>query len=98
MPLQSPRLDQFRFFNALGRMNEGRAIRGLWVFEDFPFEIADHNAVGVPAQDIVRVDGHFAAAARSVDDVLWDGVTGGVTAEAFHDLEALADAGAQVSR
>ena len=54
------------------------------------------NPVGTASQDVVRIDRHFAAAARGVDDVLRDGVARGVTTQAFHNLQALPHAGAQV--
>src|SRR5207247_8340671 len=62
----------------------------------FSCEVADNHPVGTASQDVVRIDRHFAAAARGVDDVLGDGVARGVTAQAFHNLQALPHAGAQV--
>lgn len=46
--------------------------------------------------DVLRVDGDFSAATGAVDDELGDGVAGGVTAEAFDDLDAFGHAGAEV--
>src|SRR5207253_4303488 len=86
------------FFNLPGRADEGGAIGGFRILEDLAFVISDLDSVIVAAEDIFRVDGHLAAATRSIDDILRHGVTGGVAAQLFHDLETFPDAGAQVSR
>ena len=44
----------------------------------------------------MRIDGDFSTAAGAVNDELGDGVAGGVTAEAFDDLDTLGHAGAKV--
>jgi hypothetical protein len=79
-----------------GRREEGGAVGGFGVFEDFAFVVADDDAVVIAAEDVFGADGDFAAAAGCIDDVLGDGVAGGMAAEFIHDLEALSDAGAEV--
>ncbi len=69
---------------------------GFGVFEDFAFVVADEGALFVAHEDVVGVDGDFAAAAGGVDDELGDGVAGGVTAEGFDDFNAFVDGGAEV--
>ncbi len=69
---------------------------GFGVFEDFAFVVADEGALFVAHEDVVGVDGDFAAASGSVDDELGDGVAGGVAAEGFDDFNAFVDGGAEV--
>src|SRR5258706_15987231 len=89
-------LNQFRFFDFGGGLDERGAVGSFRVLKDFAFVIADDDAIGVAADDVIGIDGDFAAATGSVDDVLGDGITGGVSAEALHDFQAFADAGAEV--
>ena len=69
---------------------------GVGVFEDFAFEVAEGDAAGTGVDEVVGVDGDFAAPARSVDDELGDGVAGGVAAQAFDDGYSFGDGGAEV--
>ena len=46
--------------------------------------------------DILRVEGDLSAASGAVDDELWDGIPGSVTAEALDDLDAFGHASAEV--
>ncbi len=71
-------------------------VSGLGILEDFSFVIANDDFLVVVIEDITGINRYLAAAAGSVDDVLWDGVTGGVTAQAFNDLDPFRDRGAQV--
>jgi hypothetical protein len=50
------------------------------ILEDFSFVISDHDFLVVVIEDVAGIDRHLAAAAGGVDDILWDRVTGGVTA------------------
>ena len=77
-------------------MLKGRGRWGFWVFEDFAFVVADEGALFVAHEDVVGVDGDFAAAAGGVDDELGNGVAGGVAAKGFDDFNALVDGGAKV--
>jgi len=58
--------------------------------------VAEEDALAVVRDDGDGIDGDFAAAARGVNDVLRDGVAGGVAAERFDDLDALANGGTKV--
>lgn len=58
----------------------GRNSAGVGVFEDFAFEVAEGDAAGTGVDEVVGVDGDFAAPAGTVDDELGDGVAGGVAA------------------
>src|SRR5258708_1967809 len=91
-------LNQLRLFNLFRGRDQRRAIGRFGVFEYLALVIPDHDFLPVAAQDVVGINGHFAAAAGSVDDILRHGVTGSVAAQLFHDLEALAHAGAQMRR
>lgn len=68
----------------------------LWIIEGFAFVIAQEDALLITQEDVVGIDGYFAAAAGAVDDVLWDSVAGGVATELLDDFDAVDDAGAQV--
>src|SRR5437016_14402052 len=63
----------------------------LWVLEDFAFVIADDDFFVVVIKDVTGIDRHLSPAAGSVDDKLRHSITGGVTAQAFDDLDALRD-------
>lgn len=47
--------------------------------------------------DVIRVDGDFAAAARCVHDVLRDGVAGSVAAECGNDVDSRLQGGAEMA-
>lgn len=90
-------LDQLGYFDGEGFWEERGGVGGFGVFEDFAFVIPDDDAVVVSAEDVFGADGDFAAAAGGIDDVLGDGVAGGMASEFIDDLEALSDAGTEVS-
>jgi hypothetical protein len=69
---------------------------GFGILEDFSFVIADDDFLVVVIQNVTGIDRHFAAAAGRVDDELRDGVTSGVAAQPFDDLDAFRDRGAQM--
>jgi hypothetical protein len=71
-------------------------VSGFWVLEDFAFVIPDDDFLVVVIQDVAGIDRHLAAAARRIDNELGHGVTGGVTAQAFDDLNAPGDRSAQM--
>ena len=76
-----------------------QAVRRLGRFgvdELFSFVISQDGAFVVLFDDVLRVDWNLAAAAGAVDDELRDGVAGGMTAEAFDDLDSFGDSGAEV--
>src|ERR1051326_8418308 len=73
-------LNQLRLFNFPWRFEQRRAVRGFWVFEDFALEIPDDQPVSIAAQNVLWIHRHFATAARGINDVLWDSVTGGMPA------------------
>ena len=91
-------LNQLRLFNFFWRRARWCAVERFGVFKNFTLVIAQHHPVGVVAQNVVGIDGHFAAATGRVNDVLRRGVTGRVAAQLRHDFNALPDAGAQVRR
>ena len=71
-------------------------VSGLGILENFSFVVSDHDLLVVVIEDVAGIDRHLAAAAGGVDDVLWDGVTSGVTAQPFNDLDPFRDRSAQV--
>ena len=81
---------------SLRRELDGLIAAGLRILEDFSFVIADHDLLVVVVEDVTGIDRHFAAAARGVDHELRDGVASGVAAQAFDDLDAFCDRGAQM--
>src|SRR5260370_39891939 len=89
-------LHQLRLFDFGGGGHQRTAIRRFRVLEYLALVVADNDPIGVAAQDILRIHGHFAAAAARVYHILRHGVTSGVSAQLFHDLEALSDARPQV--
>jgi len=66
-------------------------VSGLGILEDFSFVIANHDLLVVVIKDVAGINRHFAAAAGSVDDVLWDGIAGSVTAQPLDDLDPFCD-------
>src|SRR5438552_12538031 len=66
------------------------------ILEDFAFVIADDDFFVVVIENVTGIDRHFSAATRGVDDKLRHSVAGGVPAQAFDDLDAFGDGGAQV--
>ncbi len=68
----------------------------LGVFEDFAFVVPDDDAFVIVLEDVFGVYGDFASASWGVDDVLGDGVAGGVAAHGFHDFDAFTDGGSEV--
>ena len=60
--------------------------------------VRDADLVIVGLEEIVRVQGHLAAATRGIDDKLRNGIPGGVTAQALDDLNPGGHRGAQVGR
>src|SRR5436309_9519951 len=60
--------------------------------------IADDDFFVVVIENVTGIDRHFSAATRGVDDKLRHSVTGGVPAQAFDDLDAFGDGGAQIDR
>ena len=69
---------------------------GVGVFEDFAFEIAQGDAAGAGVDEVVGVDRDFATAAGTINDKLGYGIAGGVAAQAFDDIDAFRDGGAEV--
>lgn len=69
---------------------------GLGVLEDVAFVIPDHDFFVVVIEDVTGVDRDFAAAAGGVDDELRNAVAGGVTTQAFDDLDSFRDRRAQM--
>src|SRR5688572_27030120 len=63
-------------------------IGGFLVGSDIAFKVAQDHLVIRHAQQIVRRHRDLAAAAWRIDNVLGNSVTRGVTAQAFHDLNA----------
>ena len=69
---------------------------GFGIFEDFAFVIANHDFFVVVIQNVAGINRHFAAATGRVDDVLRDGVTGGMAAQPFDNLDSFRDRRAQM--
>jgi hypothetical protein len=80
----------------LGSELDGLVTAGFGILEDFAFVIADHDFFVVVIENVTGIDRHFAAAAGRVDDELRYRVTGGVTAQAFDDLDSFRDRCAQM--
>src|SRR5216684_7713074 len=85
------RVQIFVVIFALRRELDGLLAAGLRILEDFSFVIADHDFLVVVIENVTGIDRHFAAAAGRVDHVLRNGVTGGVTTQAFDDLDSFRD-------
>ena len=66
-------------------------VSGLGIFEDFSFVIAEDDFFIVVIQNIARINRNLPAPAGGVDDELRHGVTGGVAAQAFDDLDSFRD-------
>ena len=69
---------------------------GLLVGGDDPFVVAQHHLVRRPGDEIGRHHRNLAAAMGGIDDVGGDGESAGVPDEALHDLDPLADGGAEM--
>src|SRR6266540_2590767 len=66
-------------------------VSSFWVLEDFALVIPDDDFLVIVIQNVTGIDRYLAAAARRVDHELRHGVTGGVTAQTFDDLNAFRD-------
>src|SRR5258707_186301 len=75
---------------------DGLIAAGFGIFEDFSFVITDDDFFVVVIENVAGIDRHFAAATGRVDDVLRDGVTGGMAAQSFDDLDPFRDRRAQM--
>ena len=73
---------------------ECNGVGGFGILEDFALEITNDHSVCIVAEDVVGRDGHLAAAAGCIDDVLRHGIAGGVAAQLFHNLQPAPYAGA----
>jgi len=58
--------------------------------------VAESDAAVVVTHYVVRIDGDFASSPRAIDDVLGNGIAGGVTPQAFDDADTFVDTGSQV--
>src|SRR5258708_10165477 len=87
LPKLNLRSGELRLFDLDGRFAQWRSVRSFRIGETFAFVIADDNALRIFAHDIVRINRYFAASSGRVDDVLRDGITSGMAAQRFHDLE-----------
>src|SRR5262245_41167396 len=92
------RSGQLRFLNEPRRRGDGCTVGSFRILENPAFEIPNDNPVGIPAQNILWIHGNLSAAARSVDDVLWHGISCREPAQAAHDLEPLSDTRPQMRR
>ena len=66
------------------------------VMKLFVFVISECNSFIIIVNDVVGVDGDFSASARSVDNILGDGVARCVSAESLNDGNSFFDACAKV--
>src|SRR5688572_1014308 len=73
--------NQLWFFNGARLSNDGRAVDGFGILEDFALEISDHHAVVIVTEHIPGIDRHFAATAGRIDHILRDCVSCGVPAQ-----------------
>ena len=71
-------------------------ITALGILENFSFVIADHDFFVVVIKDVAGINWHLPAAAGGVDHILRNRIAGGVSAEAFDDLDPFRDRRAQV--
>src|SRR5581483_7565763 len=60
-------LHQLGFEGWVPSGGQGPPFAVLRIFENLALEISDNHAVGIAAEDIIRVDGDLSAAAGSVD-------------------------------
>ena len=58
--------------------------------------VAESDATVVVTHHVVGIDGDFSSSLRAIDDVLGDGIAGGVATQAFDDTDAFVDTGSQV--
>src|SRR5205814_7310333 len=80
----------------LDRILNRCAVRGLRILEDFPLEIAEDNAIDISLEDVLGIDGNLSAAAGGVDHELGHSIAAGVAAQAANNLNAFADARAEM--
>src|SRR4026207_1573489 len=73
-------------------------VPGFRIFEDFTFIIPDNDLLVIVIKNVAGIDRHFASASRRIDDELRHGITGGVTTQAFNDLNAFRDRSTQMRR
>ena len=82
-----------RFRSALA---SGRAVYSFRIFENFAFVIPAPRRGRHCGRVRIRDSPALCRRRRGIDDVLRHGITCSVTAQVFHDLQALAHAGAQM--
>src|SRR6266576_515358 len=68
------------------------------ILEDFAFVIPDDDLLVIVIKNVTGIDRHFAPAPRRIDDELRHGITGGVTTQAFDDLNAFRDRSTEMRR
>ncbi len=83
-------------FGGDGHVGAG-VVGGFGVRGDVALEVAQDELLGAVRQHVVGRDRDLAAAAGGVHDVGGHAVAAGVAAQALHDLQALANGGAQVA-
>lgn len=69
---------------------------GPGIDEFLSFVISENSPFVILFDDVIGIDGDFPATAGSIHDKLRDGVTTGVTAQAFDDFDSLRDRSAEV--
>src|SRR5260370_2728513 len=82
-------LHQLRLFDFGGGGHQRTAIRRFRVLEYLALVVADNDPIGVAAQDILRIHGHFPAAAGCVYHILRHRVTFAVSSQLLPHLDAL---------
>ena len=70
----------------------------LGILKDFTFIVSYHDLLLVVIENVTGVNGHLATATWCIDDVLGNGITGGMSTEAFDNLNALGDTRSEVRR
>ena len=76
----------------------GLVVLGLFVRGDVALVVAQHDLVVRVADEVVGHDRDLAAAAGSIHHVRRHRIAGSVAAQPFHDLDPLADRGAEMAR
>src|SRR5438034_11638079 len=82
-------LHQLRLFDFGGCGHQWRAIGGFGILENLAFIIADHDTVGVAAEDVIGIHRHFPSTAGRIDDELRHSIAGSVTTQLLHYLKPL---------
>src|SRR5574341_2596728 len=85
---------------ALAKFASPRIVRlivsRLLVGSDVAFIVTDNDFMVRHAEQIVRHDRDLSASAGGIHNILWNGIAGGMSAQALDDLNALGDRRAEV--